>query len=192
MDREISISTFNPRGKEYYYTACNEDFCYKNKYGVCSLDLSDEEAEKIDIKLSSDEFYKYRSKTNVQYCRDIYKSLLNNGQRYLVYLNQGTCRHYTFTDGQHRVCIAAKMGLKLNVKLYIDSEYTCRICNQEKKIKNAICNVEDMVRKTMPRRTIFHKILRIYPRSAFQDSLEKWKRDLDEFQLIKAMEYKKF
>lgn len=191
MDKELRILEFNPRGKEYYYTACNEDFCYKNKNGICSLDLTDEEVKNINRKFDKED-YRYYQENSVSYCREIYESLMKDGQKHLVYLNKGTCGHYTFTDGQHRICIAARKGLKLDVQLHIDSEYPCWICMQESKILKSIKNVEDMVAKTTPRRNIIHKILKIYPRSTLQGSLDNWKKELEKFQAYKKTEYKEF
>jgi hypothetical protein len=34
---------FNPSGKKYYFNNANEDFCYKTRKGICSLDLTEEE-----------------------------------------------------------------------------------------------------------------------------------------------------
>lgn len=186
MGKELKIPQFNPKGKEYYYTECNEDFCYKNKNGICSLDLTEEDVKNIGIE---EDIYSYENKVN--YCRDIYKSLIREGQKQLVYLNQGTCGHYTFTDGQHRVCIAARKGLKLNVQVYIDRDL-CSICSQENKILKYIKDVEVMVSRTTPNRTIVNKLFKRYPKSVFQDSLDNWKKQLDEFQNYKKREYKKF
>lgn len=191
MDKELRIPEFNPKGKEYYYTACNQDFCYKNKNGICSLDLTEEEVKNINKNVDGED-YIYCQKNSVNYCRDIYKSLIKDGQKKLVYLNQKKCGHYTFTDGQHRLCIAARKGLKLDVQLYVDIKYPCRICIEENNITKNIKDVEEMVSKTTPKRTLIHKILKKYPQSIFQDLLYKWNGDLEEFQNRKKREYKKF
>jgi hypothetical protein len=181
---DICVEEFNPKGKKYYFTSCTEDFCYKNRHGICSLDLTEDKVRSVPTE-------KYPGEDDVNYCRDIYKSILKDGQKYHVYINSNKCGHYTFTDGQHRTCIASKKGLKLRAEIYQGNE-VCEVCSRENKIQNSIINVEDMVKKTTYRKTIVQKNLRIEPKSNFQDSLDKWKKDLSNFQSEKQRDFREF
>lgn len=181
---DLRVEAFNPKGKKYYFNYCTEDFCYKTRHGVCSLDLTEDEAKSIP----TDE---YPGEDDVNYCRNIYKSIIKDGQKHPVYINNNKCGHYTFDDGQHRVCIASKKGLKLRVEIHQNNEI-CHVCYRENKIKNSISNVEEMVKKTTPQKTIINKILKTEPRSTFQDSLDKWKKDLSDYQLEKERDFREF
>ena len=181
---DLYVEEFNPKRKKYYFTSCTEDFCYKNRHGICSLDLTEDKVRSIPTE-------EYPGEDDVNYCRDIYKSIIKNGQKQTVYINSNKCGHYTFTDGQHRVCIASKKGLKLRAAVNQSNEI-CHVCYRENKIQNSIKNVEDMVKRTTPRKTIFHMILRIEPQSNFQDSLDRWKKDLSDYQSEKERDFREF
>lgn len=182
--KNLIVNNFNPENKEYYFNNCNEDFCYKNRHGICSLDLSEDEIKSIPPE-------KYAGDADVNYCRNIYKSLIKDGQKYPIYLSINKCGHYTFTDGQHRTCIASKKGLKLIAEVHQNNDI-CRVCYGENKIKNSINNFEDRVKKTTPNKTIFDKILKREPKSCFQDSLDKCKKDLEDYQLEKERDFREF
>lgn len=181
--KDFYIKDFSPKGKKYYFS-CSEDFCYKTKHGICSLDLTDDEVSFIP----PDE---YPRDDNVNYCRKIYKSIINEGQKYPIYICNNKCGHYTFDDGQHRVCIASKKELKLKAEVYqIDD--LCHMCRRENKIINAISNVGKLVKETTPKKTILHYILRLEPQGNFQDSLDRWKKDLIDLQSEKEESYREF
>lgn len=173
---------FSPKGKKYYFNNANEDFCYKTRNGVCSLDLPEEEVRLIPSE-------EYPGEDDVNYCRNIYKSIIEKGQKYPVFLCRNKCGHYTFDDGQHRMCIAGKKGLRLRAEIS-ENDSNCYVCYRENKIKESISYVEDLVRSTLPQKTLFHKVLSIERKSNFQDSLEGWKKELDEFQLEKVRDYR--
>ena len=98
---DLYVEAFDPKRKKYYFNNCTEDFCYKTRHGICSLDLTEDETKSIPIEV-------HPMKDNVNYCRNIYKSIIKNRQQYPVYISSNKCDHYTFNDGQYRTCIASK------------------------------------------------------------------------------------
>lgn len=175
--KSVVIKNFNPKNKTYYFNGCDEYFCHKTKYGVCSLDLSETEVinrYKKYVKTRYDEEY------DVNYCIKIYKSIIEEGQKYPIYLNLMKCGHYIFTDGQHRTCIAAKKNLNLNVELDIIDDI-CYECSEEKDLMHLIDVKKKRVLKTTPKRNIIHKLLKIYPQSEYMESLDSAKNQLEEF-----------
>ncbi|MBZ9607945.1 hypothetical protein G9F73_009015 [Clostridium estertheticum] len=180
----LYVEEFNPKRKKYYYNNCTKDFCYKTKNGICSFDLTEDEVRSIPTE-------EYPGKDNVNYCRNIYKSLIKNRQQYPIYISSNKCDHYTFNDGQHRTCIANKKGLKLKAEVSQNDEI-CHVCYRENSIQNSIRSVENMVKQTTPRKTIFDKIKKIDPQSNFQGSLDKWKKDLSDYQLEKERDFREF
>lgn len=181
---KLYIEEFNPKGKKYYFTSCNEDFCYKNRHGTCSLDLTEDKARLIPTG-------EYSMKNDVNYCRDIYKSLIEDGQKQIVYINSNKCGHYTFNDGQHRLCIASKKGLKLKTDVYQGNE-VCDVCHRENNIQSSIKLVEDMLTETTYRKTIFQRILKLEPKNNCQNNLDNLKKKLSDYQLEKKIDFREF
>jgi hypothetical protein len=101
------------------------------------------------------------------------------------------CGHYSFTDGQHRLCIASKKGLKLRAEVH-HNDGVCGVCYREKKIQESIRIIEGMVSQTTPKKTIFNRVFMIEPKSCFQNSLDSWKQDLIDYQSEKERDFREF
>lgn len=178
------VEEFNPKKKKYYFNNCTENFCYKTRHGICSFDLSEAEIRSIPTE-------EYSGKDNVNYCKNIYKSILKNGQQLPAYITSNKCGHYTFHDGQHRVCIASKKGVKLRAQVNSNDDI-CNVCYRENKIQNSIKYVDERLKITLPRKNIFDKIRRIEPQNSLQASLDKLKNKLSDYQLEKQRNFRKF
>ena len=50
------------------------------------------------------------------------------------------CRHYSFNNGQHRICVAAKLGVNLNIpsKNINEQDNICQYCVREEIKKEKI------------------------------------------------------
>lgn len=139
------IKELDPTKCKYSYRLGKFD-CYELRKGVCSLYLSEEEAERIS-KEEGNEFHE----SNVMSCRDLAKSLLNDNyyedpsfqnSAFSIRMHPRDCGHFVFTDGQHRTCIAKHLNINsmyANIENYPrDYSLTCRACysKQEKEIEN--------------------------------------------------------
>lgn len=181
---KLHVEEFNPKGKKYYFTSCNKDFCYKNMHGTCSLDLTEDNASLITTG-------EYSMKNDVNYCRDIYKSIVNDGQKQIVYINSHKCGHYTFNDGQHRLCIASKKGFKIRTDVYQAND-VCAVCHRENNIESSIKFAQDMVTENTHKKTIFQKILKIEPKNYYQDNLDNLKKKLSDYQIENEIDFREF
>lgn len=180
----LYIENFNPKGKEYYFNACTEDFCYKTRHGICSLDLTEDEIALIQSE-------KYPKTDDVNYCRDIYQSILKDGQKSLILINSNKCGHYTFDDGQHRVCIASKKGLNLKADI-CQNNNVCHICRKENIIQKSISYAEASVKMNTYKRNILLKILNKKQRNYYEEELDKFKKNMSNYQIIKDRDFRKF
>jgi len=95
------------------------------------------------------------------------------------------------SDGLHRVCIASKKGLILRARV-AQIRGTCPVCCKVNIIQTEIKNAEYRVKRTTPKNTIFHKILKIQSQSNSQDDLDKLKKKLSDYQLEKERDFKEF
>lgn len=105
------INDFNPKGKQFDFSF-TKDTCCKLLTGICAL-----EAYKKDLDCT--DYHKYCAKKNIDQCVRAYLSLKSSitiGSFPL--LNIHKCGHYGFTDGQHRICVALKMNMKLDIKFH--------------------------------------------------------------------------
>ena len=82
-------------------------------------------------------------------------------------------------------------GLKLKAELS-QNDNICRVCYRENSIQNSINDIESKINKSAHRKTIFHKILRKELQSDFKDSLDKWKKDLSDYQSEKERDFREF
>lgn len=124
----------DPRKESYCFTFGIHD-CYKLATGRCTFDLTNEEYEKEKIKCNSP----YNYEARVGYCRELFEMMQEGGKisatkRTGIYAHRNACGHMTFSQGQHRSCIAKKNQLP---KLHLDTlgdngNYLCRSCNLEK------------------------------------------------------------
>jgi len=92
--------------------------CFYKAHGICSLDLSEEDVSK----------YPDFNKSGVLHCRSLYENIKDNGVKFPVLLSSHKCGHYGISDGQHRICICGRKGIKLPVYLDNNDIYKCRYC----------------------------------------------------------------
>lgn len=92
--------------------------CHKELTGVCSLDKAFVHSEN-------------NGEEGIAYCQNLYKSLVESGQFNRVTLVEATCGHFEFNDGQHRVCIAQRKGLKIKADIF-KVDFPCRNCEPPK------------------------------------------------------------
>lgn len=135
----------------------DEHDCYELRKGICSLYLSDEEAESI----SQQEMNQQLGESNVMYCRNLASQLLSidyfnkvsfQDDIYSIRMHERDCGHYVFTDGQHRTCISKHLNVEsmfVNLEDYPrDFSLFCEACyekweaeKENKKISNKILSL---------------------------------------------------
>ncbi|WP_246141165.1 hypothetical protein [Bacillus marasmi] len=119
------LETINPQKYSYAFNLGKYD-CFKRLTGKCSLELTDEEYEKY-VPLS-----KGYSDGSVDYCREFAEYLKEKNafeKDTGIYAVLNDCGHVAFDDGQHRTCIAKKLGIeKLVVSEFSKNPYECRVC----------------------------------------------------------------
>ena len=185
--KKLYINNFNPSGKAYYFNALDENFCFKNKTGKCSLDLTEEECKTF--------FKTHRildAPENVYYCRNIYKSLIENGQQEPVNVHNYMCPHYLVEDGHHRICIAAKKGLTLKAHLNKNDD-VCRVCSSFNRLNNQIKNRQDMIDREITKQTMLQKIFGEKTNESFHHmALSGLRNQLEYWDEFKKKCYRKF
>lgn len=148
---EQYINDFSVKGKEFAFNL-EKGSCYRIAKGVCSLNINEKEINnllKIEFEEASfysdnyEKFIQYAKgkEDSILYCRDLAESIKKNGFKSRSYINHYKCNHYGFTDGQHRVCIASKIDIRLpaNVCDMTSEDSPCAYCemkiNEEKSIE---------------------------------------------------------
>jgi hypothetical protein len=171
MKMSYEIQNIDPTQIKFCYRL-DEYSCYGLRTGVCSLYLSDKEAEIINMKEP-----KYiNRKSSVMHCRELAKSLLNRdyynnkdfqNASYSIRMQKRGCGHYSFTDGQHRTCIAKHLGIKsmyVNVEKTSEeySSYICVACwekeERERENKKIINKLLSLFRKKKEKELPYHII----------------------------------
>jgi hypothetical protein len=104
--------TIDPSKYTFVYRLTDGE-CHKELTGTCSLDKKTGKGD--------------NGESGVAYCQRLYRSLVQDKQFFPVYIVKATCGHFEFSDGQHRVCIAQRTGLKLKAVVE-DMPEPCRIC----------------------------------------------------------------
>jgi hypothetical protein len=100
--------------------------CYRLDKGKCSIHL-DAKGHK-DNSISCKE-------CDYRYCISLAHSLTEKGvtnNLSPVRITKNSCGHYAITDGQHRLCSAANVNIKLDVYVQ-EFEGECRVCYFRKK-----------------------------------------------------------
>ena len=113
------ITDFIPWGKTYCFNMDRHD-CYYRKYRQCSLN-------KYEISLSGQ---KELNCSSPAFCLNLAGSLLENGFIQTaddVLVHKKECGHYEISQGQHRVCICARLQMPMKV-LYQEDYEKCVIC----------------------------------------------------------------
>ncbi|UOR14100.1 hypothetical protein [Halobacillus amylolyticus] len=158
------VKSVNPTENNFSYRLGQYD-CYALRKGVCSLYLSEEEAQKVKEKEGH-----CIGESNVMFCRDLAKSLLNkdyfNTPRFQeevmsIKMHIRSCGHYTFTDGQHRTCIAKHLNISSIFaeveKSEWSHEFQCPACYQkeEQEIENRklVNKIKNMAKKLINKST---------------------------------------
>lgn len=126
------MNSFNPVNKTCYFRL-DKYSCYMRARGVCSLNgISIQDLMKQDTKQLCRE-------NSIDYCRNIAKILMTTGfcSDVLAYYCTD-CDHFEFADGQHRVCVTAKLSRKgfnvrLNTVLKVNEGTKCRWCLMQEK-----------------------------------------------------------
>lgn len=124
----------DPRKESYCFTFSRHD-CYKLATGRCTFELTDIEYQQENDVCDSN----YYNEARVGYCRELLEMMREGGTISAttptgIHAHRNACGHMTFSQGQHRSCIAKKNKLQ---KLYINrlgdnGEHLCRSCYLEK------------------------------------------------------------
>lgn len=116
------ITDFIPWNKTYCF-AFDRYNCYFRRMGICSL---------RNMILPYD--YKNFEKWEKQYCPNLASSILQQGFFQAasdVTIIKNICGHYTLDEGQHRVCVCARLKVPIKV-VYSESNFECIICSMSR------------------------------------------------------------
>lgn len=120
----IKIKKFNPKDKAFSF-CIDKSFCSKTKNGICSLDA--------DISLI-EACKEPRRRNSIAYCYNLSKNIYYTFKNDPIVLNEYSCGHIDFTNGQHRICIARKQNLIIPVEYCKIESYACSCCNCNKQL----------------------------------------------------------
>lgn len=112
----VGFVDFIPTGKTFSFML-DKYTCFKCHRGICSLDLDDKQISK----------YSAHGESGVNYCRDLYQSILQHGILYDFSIYEYNCGHYAVPNGQHRICICGRKGIKVNAEVK-KNDCNCRYC----------------------------------------------------------------
>ena len=98
--------------------------CHKKFTGICSLD-----------RWVTFGVPKGDGDASVHHCRNIFSSIRKNGFIFAVDLIKNRCGHYSFNDGQHRVCIAKRRQLEVPAVVYEDKAEDCEYCRRSGRLE---------------------------------------------------------
>lgn len=95
-----------------------DEECHEKWTGTCSL-------EKRRPLFG----YREGGEASLGYCPRLLKSLRRDGLYSFMHIDiiKCACGHYEFNGGQHRICIAKKMGLKIEA-LVTTIDEDCEVC----------------------------------------------------------------
>jgi hypothetical protein len=147
MPEEVQF--FDPTLHDFSYMLSKYD-CFRKLSGKCSLLLNEKELMNYsnnEKPLKPDEEYSDRKENSVHYCRLLLKNFEEKGIQYSIDINPHSCKHFSFSDGQHRTCIAKTAGINdipANIHEAWDSE--CRVCYFKK--TNLVFRIRHMLNKT--------------------------------------------
>lgn len=116
------ITGFIPWGKTYCFSFDKYN-CFFRHGGICSL---------RNMHLPSDyRKCKEYAKWQEMFCPNLASSILQQGFFQAaddVKVLKNTCGHYSVDEGQHRVCVCARLKIPMKV-LYQESDVECIICH---------------------------------------------------------------
>lgn len=133
MEEKYKNKKINPSEHTFCFTFGSLD-CYKLATGRCTFDLSEEEYNNENDKCNAN----LNDESRVGYCREIYKSMLEEdafSKPTGIWAYKNSCGHITFSDGQHRSCIAKRNGIsELHFNYLGDNgERVCPSCYDNRK-----------------------------------------------------------
>lgn len=118
----------NPEKMDFLFEF-DEYSCYKERTNKCSLD------EPFDENFEDDKdcIYHYRKR---KACQSFYLAIKEDPATGIrtetIRITKHKCGHYTITGGQHRICIAQRRGLLLEVEPIETNSYVCGKCATKK------------------------------------------------------------
>lgn len=119
------MKAINPQHYSYAFRLGKYD-CFKVLTGKCSLELTEKEYAYYEPLTKS------YNDGSVDYCRQLAAHLTENNlfkEDTGIYAYLNACGHVSFADGQHRTCIAKKIGItELTVTEFSKNEGICRVC----------------------------------------------------------------
>ncbi|MEK4488037.1 hypothetical protein MHH81_21235 [Psychrobacillus sp. FSL H8-0484] len=127
----------DPTQHEYCFTLGELD-CYKLKTGRCTFELSEQEYEEESSKCGHAHYFEGR----VGYCRELLNMMIrdnagteNTGIRGF----RNSCGHISFSDGQHRSCIAKKNKMNALFFEYLGNNNSslCGVCSAKEGDSNS-------------------------------------------------------
>lgn len=101
--------------------------CYEKLNGKCSL------FEEFDINNITQASTQRNTK---EYCQKLYAAMLKKSYFVNGYIHHCGCGHFDFTDGRHRVCIAQKKELPIEIDISSGFELCLDCENTGVKVKN--------------------------------------------------------
>ena len=117
------VQMIRPATMEFHYQYPLDDYtCYRLHTGTCSLDLPCDDS----VVASNKHPYYQQEKA----CQSLLVCL-ERGDAPPVEIVKYECGHYSFIDGQHRVCIAQKKDLWIPA-ITSDGGPTCCFCSCQK------------------------------------------------------------
>ena len=128
---EKKIEDFDPTNLEFTFNF-TKDTCAKLKTGICELD----EIDITYIRKHEDIQLRHLSR-----CQRIYYGLLDKTIKTIPQIMKCKCGHYVCSDGQHRICVAQRMGFKLDVIKLGDISESCEVCSPIINNKQEVTNI---------------------------------------------------
>lgn len=121
------IRNFDPHGKTFEFNLDKYSCCKKN--GKTCL------AGNAQIVDGIGEKYLRVHRDDEMYCPNIINNIKRNGfddDLYEIMVVRNGCGHYSVTNGQHRICAAAKAGISITVYLQ-EYDGDCYVCYWKKR-----------------------------------------------------------
>lgn len=122
----VEIEDYDPQSDKFCLRL-TDSHCGLLREGICDLD-------KYGSELRNMQFDRMLDHSKFPRCVKIFFGIRDNTITCNPpLLSNEKCGRYTFTDGQHRICVARRMGLKISVEMYLDDGgcYEIRTCNAQ-------------------------------------------------------------
>ena len=114
-----------------------KDTCSKLKTGICELDRLD---------LASDRKQNDECLKDLSRCQRIYFGLIDKTIKTLPQIMKCECGHYICSDGQHRICVAQKKKLRLDVRMLGAINENCEKCMPTSENDNTVNVIIDGIK----------------------------------------------